>query len=131
MTIDDQLTRHLQLLVRWTARLLSVLAAGLVLVFLIGEPRPNHAVTFSLGLKLQFTAFFGVIVGLLAAWRWEWQGAAASLLALAAFNAIEYASIGRLARGAFPYFAIPAVLYLLSASIESRFRSPDPAPNGS
>jgi hypothetical protein len=131
MTTRDELTRSLHLLVRWTSRVLSVLGTGMVLLFLIGEARPNHFLVLTFGEKVRMTAFLGVIVGLLVAWRWEWQGAAVSLLALAAFNGLEYTANGRLAGGAFPYFAIPAVLYLLSASIGACRRQASPALNGS
>ena len=106
-------------IIRWTARLLWVLSAVAFLAFLFGTPPPNPT-SASFAANFQFASFAVVVFALLAAWRWEWQGAVVSLLALGAFYGLEYTANGRLPHGAFPLFAIPAALYLLSTTLASR-----------
>jgi hypothetical protein len=101
------------LLARWTARVVSLLLVLMVLTILIGEGLPRLAGLTGTQLA-QFAAFAVVLAGLLAAWRWELAGATAALLGLAAFEGLEFSARGGFAHGAFPWFAIPALLYLLA-----------------
>jgi hypothetical protein len=105
------------LLARWTARIVSVLLVLMVLAFLVGDGVP--AVRGLAWTQLcQFAAFAVVLAGLLAAWRWELAGATAALIGLGVFEAIEFAVRRGFAFGAFPWFAVPAVLYLLASWLE-------------
>ncbi len=118
----------ISLLARWTARSASVLLVLMVLAFLVGEGVPGVRGRLTWTQICQFAAFAVVLVGLLAAWRWEWPGALAALLGLGLFEGIEFAVRGGFAVGAFPWFAVPAVFYLLAswsdlAPVASRPRS--------
>lgn len=114
--------RGLLTLGRLVARGFTVLLASMVLLFLFGEP-PANQIEVSPVERLQMAAFFLVVIGLLVAWRWEWQGALASLLSLGAFYGLEFAAKGRLPGGIFPVFAIPALLYLLCSTLDRRASS--------
>ncbi len=98
---------------RWSARVLSVLAIGVLLLFAFGE-----------GLKLsQFTtrelvlfAFFplGVCLGMVVAWRWEGLGGGITVASLAAFYLVNRLSSSSFPRGfAFVAFAAPGFLFFL------------------
>ena len=98
---------------RWSARVLSVLAIGVLLVFAFGE-----------GLNLsQFTArelvlfvFFplGVCLGMAVAWRWEGVGGGLTVASLAAFYLVNRLSSSHFPRGfAFVAFAAPGFLFLV------------------
>jgi hypothetical protein len=105
------------LLARWTARVASVLLVLMVVAILVGEGAPRMKDS-SVAQICQFTAFGVVLAGLLAAWRWELAGAVAALLGLGVFEAIEFAVSGRFVFRAFPWFAVPALLYLLASWLE-------------
>jgi hypothetical protein len=102
------------LLARWTARIVSLLLVLMVLTILVGEGPPRPA-SWTWTLIGQFAAFGVVLAGLLAAWRWELAGAMAALIGLGVFEGIEFAVRRGFAFGAFPWFAVPAVLYLLAS----------------
>ena len=56
-----------------------------------------------------------MLLGLVVGWAREGLGGLLVLAGLAAFNAVELAVNGRPALGAFPLFAVPGLLFLLSA----------------
>ncbi len=98
---------------RWSARVLSIIAVGIVLLFAFGE-----------GLNLsQFTprelllfVFFplGVCLGMVLAWRWEGLGGGITMASLAAFYVVNRLSSSGFPRGfAFVAFAVPGLLFLL------------------
>ncbi len=98
---------------RWSARVLSILAIGILLLFAFGE-----------GLNLsQFTArelllfvFFplGVCLGMIVAWRWEGLGGGITVASLAAFYLVNRLSSSGFPRGyAFVAFAAPGFMFLL------------------
>ncbi len=98
---------------RWSARVLSILAVGIVLLFAFGE-----------GLNLsQFTprelvlfAFFplGVCLGMIVAWRWEGLGGGITMASLAAFYLVNHLSSSSFPRGfAFVALAAPGLLFLV------------------
>lgn len=98
---------------RWSARIWSVLALGILLLFAFGE-----------GLNLaQFTArelvlflFFplGVFLGMALAWRWEGLGGGVTVASLAAFYLANRLYSSSFPRGlAFVALAAPGFLFVL------------------
>ena len=65
-----------------------------------------------------------MLLGLVIGWMREWLGGLLVLVGLAAFNAVELAVNGRPALGAFPLFAIPGTLFLVSALLRPNRNSP-------
>jgi hypothetical protein len=108
--------------VRWLARGLSLLLAGMVVMFFIGAGGFNRE-SWSAREAVQLAFFFTAWVGLLAAWRWELLGAALTLVGMLLFYAGNYLASGRWPGGAFPLFFIPGILFLacgLQARLASR-----------
>lgn len=95
------------LVLRWTARLLSLLALGVFVMFAIGEGlNLAHFSAFELVLFVFFP--FGVCLGMVLAWRWEGLGGAITIASLAAFYLLARP------RGyAFLVLAVPGFLFLL------------------
>jgi hypothetical protein len=95
--------------IHWAARGAALLVVGTFLLFLAGNlinPYSGPPTEFRewAGLAL----LFAVVIGMLAAWKWELSGALLSLLALAAF--VPVVRMHRYDVVAFA--AIPAILYL-------------------
>jgi hypothetical protein len=112
-------------LVRWAARVTGLLLIGLVVVIAIGEGGPPDVFRQPSPVQLEFAALGLMLLGLVVGWVREGLGGLLVLLGLAAFNAVELAVNGRPARGAFPLFAVPGVLFLLSALMgRARGRNP-------
>jgi hypothetical protein len=107
-------------LVHWSARVTSFLLFGLVIVFVIGNGGMPNVVGQPTSVQLEFAAMGLMLLGLLIGWVHEGLGGLLVLLGLAAFNIVEVLVNGRPARGAFPLFAVPGVLFLLSALLRSR-----------
>ncbi len=105
---------------RWTGRVTGSLLFLMVAAIMIGEGGPPNPFRLSVGEALQMGMFATMTVGLLVGWRWERVGAALVLGGLAAFCAVEVASDGGLPGGAFPLFAIPGLLYAVSAALGRR-----------
>jgi hypothetical protein len=87
------------------------------MVFVIGHgglPSPLGQPT---SIQLEFAAMGLMLVGLAIGWVNEGIGGLVVLLGLVGFNLVEMTFNGRLARGAFPLFAVPGILFLLSALI--------------
>ena len=103
-------------LIRWIARIASVLAAAAVVLFFIGDglaegfrPLLNLTVRES----AMMTAFALAWLGLLLGWRWELTGGLITASAMVAFYLLDYLFSGTFPRG--PYFLIlfsPSLLYL-------------------
>jgi hypothetical protein len=104
---------------RWAARVTAALLVLLVAAFVIGEglPDPRRLSAAEAG---QLVALLTMVLGLLAGFRWEVLGGAAVLTALAAFYLINVAKVGKIPGGAFPLFAVPGLLYLISAALRRR-----------
>lgn len=107
-------------IVRWAARVSSLLAAGIIAVFATsGGDAPTAAEWTAL-------AFFpvGVLVGMFVAWKREIPGAIISLGSLGIFYGYMFAtsSFGVNTRyvGSFAMFAIPAVLFLATGLLARR-----------
>jgi hypothetical protein len=63
-----------------------------------------------------------MLLGLVVGWLREGLGGLLVLLGLSAFNAVELVVNGVPARGAFPLFAVPGVLFLVSGLMGWRGR---------
>jgi hypothetical protein len=61
-----------------------------------------------------------MLLGLVIGWVREGLGGLLVLLGLAAFNNVELAVNGRTALGAYPLFAVPGALFVLSALLRRR-----------
>jgi hypothetical protein len=109
--------------VRWVARVWSLLSILFVLVFAVGEgiggghgPRPTAQEWVGLALWP-----IGVGLGLVLAWYREMLGGAAAVACLAAFCGWNLFLSGHFPRG--PFFALvaaPGVLFLLAALLSRR-----------
>jgi len=101
---------------RWLARILSILSATLLLLFLVGESdftQPMRLTAREVILLIFFP--LGIIVGMAMAWRWEAVGAAVTLGSLLLFYALNLVLGHRLPGGPwFPLFASPGVLFGLA-----------------
>jgi hypothetical protein len=102
---------------RWSARILSILSVGLVLLFAFGEGM--HLAHFS-ALELALFVFFpfGVCLGMIAAWRFEGLGGGITVASLGAFYLVHRLSSSSFPRGfAFVALAAPGFLFLLCWSL--------------
>ena len=100
-------------ILRWSARSLSILVLGVLLVFAIGEGLNLSRFT---GRELLLFAFFplGICVGMVVAWWREILGGAITLASLAAFYLADRLISSSFPRGiAFMLLAAPGVLFLL------------------
>jgi hypothetical protein len=112
--------------VQWTARLLSLVSLGFVLMLAIGEgASPLHAGPrdwardWALGICFPFSVCGGMI---LAWWRPAWGGAL-TVAGLLGFYAVHFAISNALPRGPwFVIFASPGFFFLLSAWLKCHRR---------
>ncbi|MBN1385063.1 MAG: hypothetical protein JW983_09310 [Elusimicrobia bacterium] len=99
--------------VKWTARVLSILFIGFVLMFWIGEGGGNP---FRLGLRVLIHHLFfplGVMAGMIIAWKREGLGGLITVVSVIIFYILNFASCGRFPKG--PWFAIissPGLLFI-------------------
>lgn len=99
-------------LMRWLARLGSLVSVVLLLLFLIGEPPSPGQLTFAEWMGLFFFPF-GVMVGMLLGWRRETLGGAVTLLSLLGFYMVMYSERGQFPGGLwFALFALPGLIFL-------------------
>jgi hypothetical protein len=100
------------LYVRWLARGLSLLAAGMVALFFIAHGGVNP-LTLKPGEAVQLAFFFMGWLGLLVAWRWELLGAVMTLGGIFLFYVANFVAVGRWpAGGVFAFLASPGVPFL-------------------
>ena len=98
---------------RWSARVLSILAVGVVLLFAIGEGLNLAHFTAR---ALVLFAFFpvGVSLGMALAWRWEGLGGGITVASLAGFYLAHRLMSSGFPRGyALVALAAPGFLFLL------------------
>jgi hypothetical protein len=98
---------------RWLARVLSILALGIVLLFAFGEGLDlSHFTTRDWVLFVFFP--LGVFLGMAVAWRWEGLGGGITAASLAAFYLAHRLLSPSFPRGfAFVAIAAPGFLFLL------------------
>ena len=107
-------------LVHWSARVTSLLLLGLVIVLVVGQGGPPNVLRQPTPVQLEFAALGLMLLGLVLGWVLEGLGGLLVLLGLAAFNTVELAVNGRPAVGAFPLFAVPGALLLVSAALRRK-----------
>jgi len=98
---------------RWSARVLSILVVGVLLLFVIGEGLNLSHFTAR---ELALFAFFpvGICLGMALAWRWEGLGGGITVASLAAFYLVQRLTSSSFPRGfAFVALAAPGFLFLL------------------
>jgi hypothetical protein len=105
--------RVLTSVVRWTARILTIVSIGLVLLFIVGEgfnPTKIKPIEW-----LGFLFFpFGISVGMILAWWKEGLGGSITVGSLCMFYMINFAITSRFPKGwAWFAFAAPGFLFLL------------------
>ncbi len=115
-------SRHSGLLgFKWLGRLSALTMFLLVASIALGEgvlggsfPKPwKEPRSVNVGL----CGLFLVTTLLLVGFRWEMLAGIAILAVLIVMNAAQWVAVGHLLAGAFPYFAVPALLYLLHAGL--------------
>lgn len=96
----------------WSARILSILSIGTVLLFAFGEGfNPFHFSSRELILSLFFP--LGVCLGMALAWRWEGIGGFITLVSLLLFYLVNRILSPRFPGPALVVFAAPGFLFLL------------------
>jgi len=113
--MNSPMTNQLVLLsvLRWSARVLSILSVGVVLLFAFGE---GLNLSYFTARELVLFAFFpiGVCLGMALAWRWEGLGGGITVASLAAFYLVQRLTSSSFPRGfAFAVLAAPGFLFLL------------------
>ena len=113
--MQNQTNTHAMVtIIRWTARVLSILSIAGLGLFMFGEKLDLFR--FQPFELLEFLFFpVGMVIGLLIAWRFEALGGGISLGSFVLFYLLNYAKAGSFPRGwAFFGFSIPGILFLLS-----------------
>lgn len=113
MVQTDTTIKYSTIIVRWMARIWGLASILLVLAFLFGEGLSPTQITPMEWMQLLLFPF-GVMVGLLLAWRWEGLGGGLALVSFVAFYLVHYMVSGTLPGG--PYFglvAAPGLLFVL------------------
>jgi hypothetical protein len=110
----------LQRLVHWSARVTAFLILWLVIAIVIGHGGLPNVFAQPTPVQLEFAAMGLMLLGLLIGWVREGFGGLLVMIGLGAFNIVELGVNGRPAHGAFPLFAVPGVLFLLSALLRWR-----------
>jgi len=98
---------------RWSARILSIISIGLVLLFVFGEGLNLFHLTLH---ELVLFLFFplGVCLGMIVAWRWEGLGGGITVGSLATFYLAHRLFSPSFPRGfGFVVMALPGFLFLL------------------
>lgn len=109
---QSQKPTTLIVVLRWVARLGSLLSVAFLLLIFFGEEMNVSQLARSEILGLLFFPV-GVTVGLLLGWRWETLGGAVTVLSLLAFYKVMYAANGRFPEGIwFGLFALPGLFFL-------------------
>jgi hypothetical protein len=109
--------------VRWTARVLTALLVGLVLVILAAATIDGgfHPLKLRGVEPIQMTFFWSACIGLVIAWRRQMIGGALSLGGMVLFFAVEIAVRRGLRGGLILYLMLlPGSLFLLSSVMSRR-----------
>jgi hypothetical protein len=110
---------RLEVGIRWTARALTAMLVGVVLVIFIGEGfNPLRLKGIEV---LQMALFWTACVGMILAWRWPVIGGALSLGGIILFFTVELAMTGGFPRRLFFYLLLlPGILFLADGFIRLR-----------
>jgi hypothetical protein len=103
---------------RWTARILGTFLVFGCVSIAIGEGMPNP-LTVALPMQVMFLAFALSLIGILAAWRWEFAGGVTSLAGWCIFvigSAISPRGLAVMT----VVLAVPALLYLASVRLRRK-----------
>lgn len=103
-----------QIIVRWSARVLSIASTLVLLLFLFGEPFNVSRITAKEWAGLALFPL-GVVVGFAIAWRKEILGGAITLGCVVIFCLLFVGKFGH----AWPFFvfAFPGLLFIISGSL--------------
>ncbi len=105
----------------WAARVLGLMLAGFVLLFLVGNGFDPHLLTSSTG--PMFVALVTTVIGMIVLLRSRLVGGLMVVGGMAAFYLVEFAISGSLPGGwVFPLCFVPGVLALVSWTL-SRAKS--------
>ena len=108
----------------WSARALSIVSAGLLLLFVVGEGFDPSGITLRQWAGLLFFPF-GVLAGMGVGWWREGVGGAITVGSLLAFYVWHLLAGGWLPRGfGFVAFALPGFLFLLYGLLSRRTGEP-------
>jgi hypothetical protein len=117
--MKNGLSNRLISAIRWIARIIATLSAGLILVIFIGEGIDDGIEPlFQLTVREQFmfVAFGTVWVGLILGLKSELWGGLLIIGGMIAFHLFDFAFSGNFPRGPFfLIFASPGVIFLLYA----------------
>lgn len=106
---------------RWTARVWSIVSVGLLLGFIVGEGANPSGTREWIGLL-----FFpiGISLGMLWAWRNERLGGTITVVSLLLFYIVHLTTAGSFPAGfAWLAFAAPGFLFLLSSRVSPDSRA--------
>lgn len=100
-----------QLALHWTARFLSIVSTGVLLLFILGEPFEVSRITARQWMGFAFFPV-GIVIGFAIAWWKETLGGAITIASLLLFYLLYLR--GSSSIWAFLFFAIPGLLFLVS-----------------
>jgi hypothetical protein len=102
------------LLLRWTARILSILSLGIIILFIIGEGFNPTKLTVNEWLLFIFFPI-GVTIGMIVGWWKENIGGLITIGSFILLYGVHYITSGRFPHGlAFLTFSSPGIVFLLS-----------------
>jgi len=112
-------------IVRWVARILSIVCVALLLLFLVGEGDFSQPLRLSGGEIVQMLFFpLGIVVGMTAAWWRETLGAAITVGSLVLFYLLNILFGHRIPDGPWFFaFASPGFLFGLARWLAPRRRA--------
>ena len=100
-----------QLVLRWIARMLSIVSTAVLFLFLAGEPFEVSKITARQWMGFAFFPV-GLVIGFAIAWWKESLGGAITVVSLLLFYLFYLRGVGGI--WAFFIFAIPGLLFLAS-----------------
>jgi len=105
---------HLEVSLRWIARLLAAFFVGLVALFFVGEGGINPF-KLSVTETVLIIGFFTTCIGMIVAWRRELIGGAMATTGILLFCGTESVVAGRFPKGLIiPLMVLPGLLFLVS-----------------
>jgi hypothetical protein len=110
--------------ISWSARILSVISIGILLLFFIGEAGFGRPVRLTAQEWIGLLFFpLGVAVGMVVGWRWEGVRAGIAVGSLVAFYMLNLVASGNLPSGPFfVLFTLPGILFGVSWMLGRKWR---------